>query len=286
MSARTLLNLALALLVVLLGAVVWLRPGLEPEVAPAAIMALEPEQVSSINITRLQDAPLGFRKKDDAWFIDSDLAIPADAFQVRAILALLKATSVRSYPAEAIDLVGPGLDPPQASIMFNGTRVAIGGIEPIDKLRYIRTGETIHLVEDRYQHLLNAGFNNFVQRQLLPEGASIIALQLPGLALQLQDSVNWQLEPENLDAGADAINALVNNWLRASALYVRRMEPGEYDSTISLTLKGENEPVVFTLISREPDLVLARPEWGIQYHLTADAGQELLALPTLPTAVQ
>jgi hypothetical protein len=282
MSARTLLNLALALLALLLAAVVWLRPGLEPETAPAAITALEPGQVSSINITRLQGAPLGFSKQDGAWFLDGDPHVPADAFQLRAILALLQAASIRSYPAEALDLIGLGLDPPQASVMFNGTRVAIGNIEPIDRLRYIKTDTTIHLVEDRYQHLLNAGFNNFVRRHLLPEEASIIALQLPGLSLQLGDDINWQRIPDDPDTSADAINALLNNWLRASALYVRRFEPGAYEDTISLTMRGENEPVVFTLISREPDLVLARPEWGIQYHLAADAGAGLLSLPLQP----
>ncbi|MDH3980952.1 MAG: DUF4340 domain-containing protein [Gammaproteobacteria bacterium] len=282
MSARTLLNLALALLAVLLAAIVWLRPGLEPETAPAAITALEPEQVSSINITRLQGAPLGFSRHDGTWFLDGDPHIPADAFQLRAILALLQATSIRSYPAGALDLIGLGLDPPQASVMFNGTRVAIGNIEPIDRLRYIKTGTTIHLVEDRYQHLLNAGFNNFVRRHLLPEDASIIALQLPDLTLTRTDGIHWQLTPEDEMAGADDIDALVRNWLRASALYVRRFEPGAYDDTISLTMKGENEPVVFTLISLEPDLVLARPEWGIQYHLAADAGAGLLSLPLQP----
>jgi hypothetical protein len=281
MSARTLLNLALAMLALLLVAVVWLRPGLEPETTPATITTLEPGQVSSINITRLQGAPLGFRKQNDVWLIESDPPIPADAFQLRTILALLQANSIRSYPAEALDLKGLGLDPPQASIMFNGTRIAIGNIEPIDKLRYLKTDTTIHLVEDRYQHLLNAGFNNFVRRHLLPEDASIIALQLPGLTLQQGNGINWQLVPDDPDTSADAINTLLNNWLHASALYVRRLEPGEFDNTISLTLKGENEPVVFTLISREPDLVLARPEWGIQYHLTADVGQGLLALPTV-----
>lgn len=283
MSARLLLNLALTMLALLLVAVVWLRPGLEPESAPPAITALEAEQVDSINITRLQGEPLGFSKRGDDWFIDNDPSMPADAFQVRTILALLQAASIRSYPAEAIDLAGPGLDPPQASVMFNGTRVEIGAIEPLDKLRYVKTGTTIHLVEDRYQHLLNAGFNNFVQRHLLPHDAQINTLQLPDLTLTRTDGIHWQLTPENKTASADDIDALVSNWQRASALYVRRIEPGEHDSTISLTLEGESEPVVFTVVAREPDLVLARPEWGIQYHLTADTGAGLLALPQPPS---
>ena len=239
MSTRTLLNLALAVLTTLLIAVIWMRPGLDPD-------------------------------------------IPADAFQVHTILSLLQATSVRSYPVDAIDLSGPGLDPPGASIMFNGTWIAIGDIDPIDSLRYVRTDTTIHLVADRYQHLLNAGYNNFVRRRLLPDAAQITALRLPGLALHQQDGVNWQLEPDNPDVGADAINTLIANWQRASALFIRRFQAGDYSETVSLTLSGRSEPVVFTVVARTPDLVLARPEWGIQYHLPADTGQALLSLPSVP----
>lgn len=286
MSARLLLNLALTMLALLLVAVVWMRPGLEPESAPPAITALQAEQVESINIPRLQGEPLGFSKRGDDWFIDNDPSMPADAFQVRTILALLQAASIRSYPAEAIDLAGPGLDPPQASVMFNGTRVEIGAIEPLDRLRYVRTGTTIHLVEDRYQHLLNAGFNNFVLRKLLPEGAQITGLQLPGLTLTQSDGIHWQLTPQDETTSADDIDALVSNWQHASALYVSRYVAGQHDGMITLSLKDESEPMVFTLVSREPDLVLARPQWGIQYHLTPDAGQGLLALPASPAVDQ
>lgn len=285
MSTRILLNLALAMLAALLAAVIWLRPGLEPQAVSTAITALQPEQVESINITRLQAAPLGFRRQGDTWFIDDDPLIPADAFQVRAVLTLLQADSIRSYPAAALDLAGLGLDPPQASVMFNGTRVAIGSIEPIEQLRYVKTETTIHLVEDHFQHLLNAGYNNFVRRQLLPDGAQITALQLPGFTLILANDIHWQLTPQDDTVSADSIDRLVQNWQRASALYVRRFVPGDYHDTISLTLRGEREPVVFTLVSREPDLVLARPEWGIQYHLTAEKTAALLALPA-PESVE
>lgn len=282
MSSRTLLNLALALLVLLLVAVVWLRPGLEQDESPPALTTVLPDGVTSINITRLEAEPLGFRKQGNDWFVDEDPLIPADNFQVRNILGLLEAGSVRSYPADALELTALGLDPPQASILFNNVRVSIGGIEPIDNLRYIRTASTVHLVDDRYQHLLNASYYNFVRRRLLPEDARISGLHLPGLALQQTDGVDWRLEPEMPGVSADSIDALIGNWLRASALFIRRLQPGDYTETVTLTLSGRDEPVVFTVVSRSPDLVLARPEWGIQYHLPAENGLDLLSLPPAP----
>jgi len=39
------------------------------------------------------------------------------------------------------------------------------------------------------------------------------------------------------------------------------------------------EPVTLHIITHTPELILARPELGIQYHLQGDMAQTLLALP-------
>jgi len=284
MSTRTLVNLALAVIAIGLAALIWHRPGLEREAAPTSITGIDPRQVTSIDLTRSAAGPLAFRKRDGHWTIDGTPAVPADDFQVHTVLALLEANGIRSYPAGTLDLQGLGLDPPQASARFDAVQIDLGNTEAIEGLRYVRHGATVYLVEDRYQHLLNAGLGNFASRRLLPLDARITALELPGLTLTRTDDVHWQLSPEQPAAGADAINQLVQQWQRASALYVRRYEPGDYPDTIRVTLKDTDAPVVLHIVTRTPDLVLARPDWGIQYHITGDVGAGLLALPEAPAA--
>lgn len=279
MSSRTLLNLALGVIALGLGALVWLRPGLERDAGTQPLTTLDPQAVTAIELARDAAGPLAFRRQADGWVIAAEPAIPADSFQVHTVLALLEAGTVRSYPATDLDLAALGLTPPQASVHFDGLTLDLGTTEAIEGLRYVRQGDTVYLVEDRYQHLLNAGLASFASRRLLPEGATITALELPGLTLARTDDVHWQLTPEQPDTSADAIDRLVQNWQRTSALYVRRYEPGEHPETVRVTLQGVADPVVFHIVSREPDLVLARVDWGVQYHLAGDVGKGLLGLP-------
>lgn len=283
MSSRTLLNLALGVFALSLGALIWLRPGLERDTGPRPLTALDPQAVTAIALERRAAEPLAFRRDAGHWVIGDTPTVPADDFQVHTVLALVEANVVRSYPADTLDLAGLGLDPPQAGVRFDTTQLDLGNTEAIEGLRYVRRDATVYLVEDRYPHLLNAGLANFASRRLLPQQAAITALELPGLTLTRTDDVHWQLDPPRPGVSADAIDRLVQNWQRTSALYVRRIDPGEHPDTIRVTLAGGADPLVFHVLAREPDLVLARPDWGIQYHLAGDAGQELLALPE-PTA--
>lgn len=279
MSSRTLLNLALGVIALGLGALIWLRPGLERDTGPRPLTELDPQAVTAIALERRDAEPLTFRRDDGHWVTGDTPTIPADDFQVHTMLALLEANVVRSYPADALDLAGLGLDPPQAGVRFDTTQIEVGNTEAIEGLRYVRRDATVSLVEDRYPHLLNAGLANFVSRRLLPRDAPIAALALPGLTLVRTDDVHWQLDPPRPDASADAIDRLVQNWQRTSALYVRRIDPGDHPDTIRVTLQDDAEPLVFHIVEREPDLVLARPDWGVQYHLAGDVGAALLALP-------
>lgn len=283
MPARALLNLFLLVVAVALVAIIFLRPGLEDNHVVTAVTSIDPQSVRHITLARSDAATLEFSKHVDSWRMAGQPALPADDFQVHTVLALLEATGVRSYPVDALDDLGAlGLEPPQASVSFDDTRIDIGNTDAIEGLRYLRVGNTVHLVADRFQHLPNAGFTNFVDRSLLPDDSAINALELPGLSLFQSDGVNWRLVPAREGVSADTIDALVSAWNRTSALYVRRYHaPSATDAepdTIRIT-QGDSRPVEFLVITRAPDLVLARPEWGIQYHLPAESGAELLALP-------
>jgi hypothetical protein len=279
MSRRNLLNLALLLVAAALAAIIVLRPGLKPAATHAPLSTLDPQQVTRIELVRKAGATLRFRKTGAHWRIDATPELSADDFQMSTVLALLQAAPVRSYPVHDLDLAKVGLDPPQASAHFDRVALDLGDTDAIDNLRYVRSGATVYLVADRYAHLLNAGVANFVQRTLLPGDAHIRALQLPGLSLTQTDTVHWQLQPDDHNAGADRIQDLLRNWRHASALYVARADTPATGDTVRVTLAGRAEPLVFTIVARSPDLVLGRPDLGLQYHLPGTAATQLLALP-------
>jgi len=281
MSSRSLLNLAMAGIVIGLGLAAWFRPGLEPPPAPQPLTALTPAQVTRIQITRQQRPALVFARQGDGWLLAGDPPLPASPFQLNALLAILQSLPERHYPADTLDLRELGLDPPQATIVLDDTTtLQIGNTEPLDNMRYIRYGATIYLVADRYQHLINADRTNFIERRLLDPAASITRLILPELTLKQTADGNWETLPEKPDSSADAIQQLVTNWQQASALYVRPYQQGTTGTRISLELAGNATPVVFELLSREPELVLARPDLGIEYHFSNGAAERLLGIGT------
>ncbi len=281
MARRLLLNLMLAIVVLGLALFIYIDPDKATDDNRSAISNIHPDSVSSIKITRLQDEPLSFVKRDGQWFIDGQTEFRADDFQVSTLLALVRSVTDRKYPASTLDLKPMGLMPPLVNISFDDARFDIGTTEPIDRNRYVMHDTTVYLVPDRFQHLLNARYTNFIDRRLLPPGAVVTSLELPGLSLQRDSDMNWQLQPEDKTVGADAIRTLVSDWENARALYVREAS-GYQGETLRVHLQGVDEALEFTLQRDYKDIILSRPDRGIQYHLAGDAGLKLLEFTAAP----
>jgi hypothetical protein len=152
-------------------------------------------------------------------------------------------------------------------------------------MRYVQHGATVYLVEDRYQHLINADRTNFIERRLLDGDAVITRLTLPDLTLAQTADGHWEPVPDDPDISAAAIQQLRVNWQQASALYVRPYGPGPAGTRITLELADSETPVVFELLSDTPEFILARPDLGIQYHFSHAIGERLLGIGgTAPVA--
>jgi hypothetical protein len=279
MKARTLLNLILATVALLLVLVIFYQPGLQPEPLAPPITAIPAASISSIRVTRKERTPLTFTKSATGWLLENKQGLPASEFQLRALLGILGARPGRSYPTSALDLTSAGLEPPQATLLLDDTLIYIGNTEPLEHKRYVQYEDTVYLVTDKYQHLINADWTNFVDRRLLPENARLTTLLLPDLNLTLTDNQQWQLSPENPDASDMAIQALVAQWQTANARYIRRFEGVAAPASITLQYADNSETITLHLIEQEGEFVLARPDWGIQYHFPGNMREVLLGLP-------
>jgi hypothetical protein len=279
MSSRTLINLALFCLAGILILVIVYRPGIAPEPVPQTLTALIADGINRIQVTRNTREPLTFTRQADNWVLAGSSDLPASDFQIRSLLAILQAHSSRSYPAGSLDLAAVGLEPPQATLMLDDTRFAIGLTEALNNMRYVQTGDTVYLVTDKYQHLTNADWSSFVERKLLPANARLTRLQLPKLDLSLTAANQWQLSPADPTVSTAALQSLVSNWEQATAYYVRRYQDKAGSETITLEFSNAAAPVTFYIVSHTPELILARPDKGIQYHLQSEMEQALLALP-------
>ena len=280
MATRGLLNLALVVLALVMGLIIYFEPGLEPADIPQPLTTLlVADDAIGIHIERVKYDPVSFIKRNGRWYLVTEQQeLPASTFQLQALLRLLETSSTSQYAADTVDLAALGLDPPQATVTIDDVAILFGNTAPLDGKRYLQIDATVHLIEDRYQHLINAGWTNFVERKLLPADKSISRLQLPDMTLTLTDKDQWQLSPGKPGISADAIQQLLDRWDRVSALYARRYDGRTSDEIITLEFSDSPEPLTFMVIAHSPELVLARPDWGIQYHLTHDAEETLLTL--------
>jgi hypothetical protein len=281
MGPRNLLNLGLVALVVALLLVAYFRPGLEPEAGAQPITVQpDPATVTTLHIERDTRAPLSFSKDGDDWYlVTAERRLPAADFQVHALLRLLKATSLRSYPAGTLDLAALGLEPPRATLRIDALSIQFGATDALEQRRYVRIADTVHLIDDRYQHLINGDWAGFVSGKLLAGRGPITRLELPGMTLAYNEEAHWQPEPAQPDVSADELQALIDKWQAATALYVQAYNGPASAEYATLHTRDSDEPLRLQIVSKAPDLILARPDWGIQSHLSSGMEAGLFTLP-------
>ena len=275
MNKRLLLNLLMLIGVLALIAVVVYKPGIEAPPKNPPLTDLDAEQVSRIEIARGGDA-LTLERRDDGWWIVGDPALPADPIQVNSLLRLLDTRPARSYPASELDLAQLQLDPAQTTLRLDATELRFGGTDPLDNLRYVQLGDQVHLIQDNYQHILRGQQAQFASRKLLPDGATITAIQLPDRRISKQAD-NWSVEPAPENLSADAAQKLIDAWTHASALWVRKLQEMPNTKPVIIEL-ADGRQIRFELHQAEGETLLARSDLGLQYQLPEESAKPLLEL--------
>ncbi|MHB1942974.1 MAG: hypothetical protein ACYCP0_07960 [Acidiferrobacteraceae bacterium] len=95
----------------------------------------------------------------------------------------------------------------------------------------------------------------------------------------------WHLDPPDPHLSSDAITSFVDEWRYARALSVSHYHGAAITGRILVTYldrttHGANVPhtLVINIIERAPELVLYRPDEGLEYHFPAQMGRHLLSL--------
>ncbi len=288
MNSRLILNLFMLIGVLALIAVIFYKPGIEPPMEVPPLTTLSRDQITTLDIVHANDE-LTLDRTQQGWQIAGTPPLAADDHQVNALQALAEARPERSYPASSLDLAALKLAPAPLTVRLNTTEIRFGDTDPLEGLRYVQIGEHVHLIMDNYQSILQGKRTQFASRRLLPNGANIIAVEVPNLKLSKQDS-GWKVEPAPEKHSADAPQKLVEAWSTTSALWVREYQKAA-SQPVTITL-ADGQHITFELRSGEGEYVLARPDLGVQYQLPEDVAEPLLKLeqpevetktPTAPT---
>jgi hypothetical protein len=142
--------LLLATVVALLAAGVYAELGREQASALVPLTKLDPATVQRLEVRCQTCRTRRFARGADGWRMLEPYALPADADAVAHLLAIARAPVNKRLELRGYDLAKLGLSPAQFTLTFDDVVVTIGGEDSIEHDRYVRVGDELLRVPDRF----------------------------------------------------------------------------------------------------------------------------------------
>lgn len=287
MKPRWLLLAALLVLIGILTAVALLQPGRESAKRPA-LTSLSSDTIHSIRIERPNQAPIELARDESGWKMREPFKARANGFLVENLLAVVAAPIEATVAASDSELARYGLATPLARVNLGEAEIAFGAMHPFQRQQYVRHNSTVFLIAAYYYGASAQRAEQYLDARLLAAGTKLSELKFPDFSVSRRDG-GWQRRPERAALSGDSINDFVSEWQQASALSVQRHTGKRPIAWVSLTLADDPQPrtVRVGVLALEPELVLHRPDEGLDYHFPAELGKRLLQLePSAPAPSQ
>jgi hypothetical protein len=147
-STRSLLLLAIA--VAVLGVAVYAELARERGLVPSPLTMLDPTTVTHLEIRCQSCVTRVFERVAGVWQMRAPHDAAANPESIARLLAVLRAPVRTRAKMAGYDAAKLGLDPPQITVVVDATRIDIGGEDPIDHDRYVRIGDELLRVPDRF----------------------------------------------------------------------------------------------------------------------------------------
>jgi hypothetical protein len=203
----------------------------------------------------------------------------ANTLRIDKLLKLSHAKSHAQYSATKINLKQLGLSSPDLTISLNNTKLLFGTTDALKGYRYIRIGNAVHLITDRYSHLVRGQATTLLSPALLPKNITITKLVLPELTLQTSDT-GWETIPDNTSISADQVQRLLDEWRFARALRVSKITTTTDEKGPSIVVYNDNKQrFSFKLTHTKDEIILSREDTGLSYHFATETGEKLLKPP-------
>ncbi|HDL00895.1 MAG TPA: DUF4340 domain-containing protein [candidate division Zixibacteria bacterium] len=292
MKSRLILNLILVSVVTILVVFTIYEPGQKKNDKTALINNFDPQKINTLVLERGGSEVLILKKKQSTWHISKPFDLPANDFQVNALLSIANNHSYSQFDAQQHDLDKFGLLTPRIGLRFDNQQLYFGGTDPLSFRRYVLVDNTIHLINDGSYLYLSQDVTKFVSYKLLPDKKIISKIQLPGFQLE-KNSINgrWQIQPKINDLSADDINIFIERWQHVQALVVKPWlinsvvagepltgEPKENSSNVINIKFTDNSELALVIIDDKTDLIVGKSDSKIQYEIAEINKNKLLQL--------
>lgn len=291
MKQQWLINVILVALVAGLALLIVLKPGKQDEIG-VILTETSSDSINKLRIQRPQQSNIEISKQDDTWRMVEPIKARANPILSRNLAGMVEANSESRFPAAGEDLSKYGLDRPQLTVALNQEVFHFGNRHVLKDAYYVLYKEMIYIVDARYYQVASVPYSNVISRQLLEDLPQFTSLQLPGFTLKLVDG-SWKREPQDPALSSDQINAFVDEWRHAYALAVDKYSGNAASQQIRIhyraaqqetkeagatTAAPQEQELVIDIIQTQPDLILYRPDEGLEYRFPADVAKRLLQL--------
>lgn len=281
-NTRLLLNIGLLAAVGILVLLVVFEPGKQAPAEKVHLTPLKQGDVTHILLKRTGEPDLELEKRNKVWFMLKPYTVAANDFRAQTISRIAAAESYVHYDIGTVDSKKFNLDKPVAAITFNKQyNVALGNNEPLQRRRYMKSGQQLHIVADTFYYQLMSPATTYAGYNLIPPDSKITRLDLPKLKLKLQDG-NWQVAPKPKDYSADSVTSLLNEWRHGQSLEVEEYKGKKLKAKINIHLTDHDKPIAFAILRKKSDVYLVRYDLKLQYKLTEESLDKLLSLPPSP----
>lgn len=257
MRRQTRATLLLGLAVLALGAAAaWQVRREAGDDRPRLLADLDPAAVQTLSVRTAEGPRRRFERTAQGWRMREPYDLPAEPEAVERLLALAAAPLRKRLQGADLDLRKLGLAPPQATVDYAGAAVQhleFGATDAIRGERYVRRGDEVWLLPDRFSAWLFAPAENELDRR--------VAADFPAVGLRLDGAERADLLPAWQATAASRVLAAAEAPAPTGELHHVEMRAADGAVRAMTLWRGEGG---YCVLRHDPDLVYVYDEIAAQ----------------------
>ena len=273
-NSRSLLNIALLVLVAVAGAVLYFKPEPEP-VERYAILPNALEDVRRIELERARGMRITLTRESGQWRMQAPVPGRLEAIVLARVLDIGRARTTQRMPAS--DLGRFELDEPWARVRFDSHVIEFGMTNPLTRELYVKSGEHVYALPARYSANIPGDASKLLAHRLFGPGEQAVAFRLERFSVR-EENGRWRLDPDGDGVSQDDLLRWVDHWRLASSIITQSQTDAPARGSIEVDLR-DGRTIRFRIAATTPDLVLRREDERLDYHFPSRLAGVLLASP-------
>lgn len=278
---KHLINLVLLFLVGAAASIVWIETRDQP---PEPLVATPRAQLQSAGFTREDGHRIMLERREDGWWLSEPVSAPTDPAEANRFLGVAESGIAERFPLSGVDAAELGLAEPRYRLHFDDIDIAVGGLNPVTRQRYLQRGEQVLQIQDPAGLPPPSTHARLVHKKLLAgEDSPLVAVRVGGAELERVDG-EWRATHPEREIAPESAAAAGAAWSGLRAMWTRSPDAGEAAKEQSVELALADGRRIALVAERGQQLLLRRPEYRVQYHVAKNEAGLLLDFETGPAS--